>query len=118
VSPARLLTRCHAVCPSPLRVCAPRRCASRPRRVPRAQLSYCRAPLARRAAGGPRNYCLRYRLCEAHLRALCVHVDGVECRWCQKCSRFHTLDAFAVRAQWRASICCSFFRSFRFCELC
>ena len=59
------------------------------------QLPYCRAPLPRREGGI--KYCFRYRLCETHLRAPVVDFGGLPSRWCQKCSRFHQLPAFAVR---------------------
>jgi hypothetical protein len=39
-------------------------------------------------------YNIRYRLCQDHLRASSVQFQGRVQRFCQKCSRFHTLDAF------------------------
>ncbi|GAX76145.1 hypothetical protein CEUSTIGMA_g3589.t1 [Chlamydomonas eustigma] len=43
---------------------------------------------------GLREYHLRYKICEYHLKAPSVLKDGQNQRFCQQCGRFHTLDAF------------------------
>jgi hypothetical protein len=48
-----------------------------------------------------RQYNIRYRLCQEHLRSASVTVKGAAMRFCQKCSRFHPLDDFDVRATCR-----------------
>ena len=60
-------------------------------RVGDAQVSSCRTQLTSKTR--PR-YCRRYRVCETHLRALTMNINGAAQRWCQKCSRFHEVDAF------------------------
>lgn len=40
------------------------------------------------------NYCVRHRICQQHVKSLRVEFDGVPRRFCQKCTRFHTLDEF------------------------
>eukprot|EP00241_Pyramimonas_parkeae_P007539 CAMPEP_0114252834 /NCGR_PEP_ID=MMETSP0058-20121206/16059_1 /TAXON_ID=36894 /ORGANISM="Pyramimonas parkeae, CCMP726" /LENGTH=157 /DNA_ID=CAMNT_0001366817 /DNA_START=104 /DNA_END=577 /DNA_ORIENTATION=- len=39
-------------------------------------------------------YCNRHRICDAHLKALSVDIDGKPYRFCQKCSRLHELRLF------------------------
>ncbi|GFR48875.1 hypothetical protein Agub_g10718 [Astrephomene gubernaculifera] len=36
----------------------------------------------------------RFRLCNEHIKAPCILVDGVRSRFCQQCSRFHPLVEF------------------------
>jgi hypothetical protein len=40
-------------------------------------------------------YHVRYRLCDEHLRASAVDIDGVASRFCQTCSRFQPMSLFA-----------------------
>ncbi|KAK3275983.1 hypothetical protein CYMTET_15921 [Cymbomonas tetramitiformis] len=40
------------------------------------------------------NYCVRHRICQQHVKSLRVEFDGIPRRFCQKCTRFHTLDEF------------------------
>lgn len=42
-----------------------------------------------------KDYNRRYRLCQLHLRSAEVQLAGVASRWCQTCSRFQPLAAFA-----------------------
>ena len=39
-------------------------------------------------------YHVRFRLCQAHVKADATMIQGVPQRWCQKCSRFHQLSSF------------------------
>ena len=39
-------------------------------------------------------YSARSRVCLTHIRASAVEIDGVMSRFCQKCTRFHSVDAF------------------------
>ncbi|EFJ47983.1 hypothetical protein VOLCADRAFT_60922, partial [Volvox carteri f. nagariensis] len=36
----------------------------------------------------------RFRLCNLHIKAPVILVDGVASRFCQQCSRFHPLKEF------------------------
>jgi hypothetical protein len=47
-----------------------------------ARLSNCKA------------YCVRYRVCQQHLGAAAVLIDGVQSRFCQQCGRFEELSEF------------------------
>jgi hypothetical protein len=47
-----------------------------------AKLSNCKA------------YCVRYRVCQQHLGAAAVLIDGVQSRFCQQCGRFEELSEF------------------------
>ncbi|EFJ45740.1 hypothetical protein VOLCADRAFT_63348, partial [Volvox carteri f. nagariensis] len=39
-------------------------------------------------------YYQRFKLCEDHLKAPAISIDGVLSRLCQQCGRFHELSAF------------------------
>ncbi|KAH7848437.1 hypothetical protein Vadar_002710 [Vaccinium darrowii] len=41
-----------------------------------------------------KDYHRRHRICESHSKSPRVIVAGVECRFCQQCSRFHNLSEF------------------------
>lgn len=45
-------------------------------------------------------YCLRYRVCPAHLNAAVVELDGVASRFCQQCGKFHRLEDFDGSKKW------------------
>ncbi|XP_075479260.1 squamosa promoter-binding-like protein 7 [Primulina tabacum] len=57
--------------------------------VPRCQVEGCGAVLA-----NAKNYHRRHKVCAKHSKAPKVVVLGIEQRFCQQCSRFHTLDEF------------------------
>ncbi|XP_073138111.1 uncharacterized protein [Henckelia pumila] len=57
--------------------------------VPRCQVEGCGAVLA-----NAKDYHRRHKVCEKHAKAPKVVVVGIEQRFCQQCSRFHTLDEF------------------------
>jgi len=55
----------------------------------------CRVPnCPTKHLDGATRYCSRHRICEEHLKALSVEIDGKEYRFCQKCSRLHELMVF------------------------
>jgi hypothetical protein len=41
-----------------------------------------------------KGYYQRYRVCQQHLAAESVFIDGVESRFCQQCGRFQELSEF------------------------
>eukprot|EP00798_Chlamydomonas_sp_ICE-L_P009810 gene9810-7698_t len=43
---------------------------------------------------GLRDYHVRYKICETHLKAPYIHKDGHPNRFCQQCGRFHHLEEF------------------------
>jgi len=45
-------------------------------------------------------YCVRYRVCQPHLSAVSVLLNGVESRFCQQCGRFHELSEFDGNKRW------------------
>mmetsp|Transcript_5475 Transcript_5475/g.18529 ORF Transcript_5475/g.18529 Transcript_5475/m.18529 type:complete len:1324 (+) Transcript_5475:256-4227(+) len=43
---------------------------------------------------GLKDYHLRYKICEFHLKAKVVSIDGILKRFCQQCGRFHDVTEF------------------------
>lgn len=39
-------------------------------------------------------YCVRYRVCQQHLAAPSVPLQGIDHRFCQQCGRFQELSEF------------------------
>ncbi|KAL4433435.1 hypothetical protein ABPG77_010288 [Micractinium sp. CCAP 211/92] len=35
-----------------------------------------------------------YHICEQHMMADCIERDGVPCRFCQQCAKFHPVEEF------------------------
>ncbi|XP_073023472.1 uncharacterized protein [Primulina eburnea] len=63
--------------------------AAVPAVVPRCQVESCGAVLA-----NVKDYHRRHKVCEKHAKAPKVLVLGIEQRFCQQCSRFHTVNEF------------------------
>ncbi|XP_010530548.1 PREDICTED: squamosa promoter-binding-like protein 11 [Tarenaya hassleriana] len=57
--------------------------------VPRCQVEGCDMDLS-----SSKGYHRKHRVCESHSKYPKVIVDGLECRFCQQCSRFHVLSEF------------------------
>jgi len=53
------------------------------------QVEDCRVPLA-----GLKDYHVRYKICERHLKEEWIEKDGQRVRFCQQCGRFHPLEDF------------------------
>ncbi|KAG7026565.1 Squamosa promoter-binding protein 1, partial [Cucurbita argyrosperma subsp. argyrosperma] len=57
--------------------------------VPRCQADSCNVDL-----NGARAYHRRHKVCEFHSKAAVVILAGLEQRFCQQCSRFHSVSEF------------------------
>lgn len=53
------------------------------------QVEDCQAPLA-----GLKDYHIRYKICERHLKEEWIEKDGQRVRFCQQCGRFQPLEEF------------------------
>ncbi|KAI3728404.1 hypothetical protein L6452_17039 [Arctium lappa] len=62
-------------------------CQSTP--VPRCQVEGCNLDLS-----SAKEYHRKHRVCESHSKSLKVVVGGLDRRFCQQCSRFHSLSEF------------------------
>ncbi|GAX74905.1 hypothetical protein CEUSTIGMA_g2351.t1 [Chlamydomonas eustigma] len=65
-----------------------------PRQTPLGAKGLCHVENCNADLTGLREYHLRYKICEYHLKAPSILKDGQNQRFCQQCGRFHTLDAF------------------------
>ncbi|KAG2493067.1 hypothetical protein HYH03_008730 [Edaphochlamys debaryana] len=54
----------------------------------------CRVLGCNRDMASERRYYQRHMICEAHLKSLCLVVDGEQMRFCQQCARLHNLTEF------------------------
>ncbi|KAB2036271.1 hypothetical protein ES319_D04G213200v1 [Gossypium barbadense] len=59
--------------------------------VVRCQVEGCNLDLS-----SARDYHRKHKVCESHSKSPKVIVSGLECRFCQQCSRFHALSEFDV----------------------
>ncbi|PKA62541.1 Squamosa promoter-binding-like protein 12 [Apostasia shenzhenica] len=61
------------------------------------QLSYCQVEGCCVDLAAAKDYHRKHRVCESHSKSPKVIVSGLECRFCQQCSRFHDLSEFDQR---------------------
>ncbi|CAH8381702.1 unnamed protein product [Eruca vesicaria subsp. sativa] len=64
-------------------------CGQSSMQVPRCQIDGCELDLS-----SAKDYHRKHRVCETHSKCPNVTVNGVDCRFCQQCSRLHDVSEF------------------------